>query len=207
MLRSTELHMTTTPTADELVHPLLASTAVIMNYWLGRICLHAGAMVIDGGAWALLGHRTLGKSSTLGWLAAHGVPVLTDDVLVIHDGMAYAGPRCLDLRSEAAERLGIGRELRRSGLRERWRVVLDEVAPLYPLRGIVFLDWSEEAQLTRVPAREVIPRLFEYLAFRYEPDALSLLELATFPTWHWQRPQSWRSMDNSMEALVQSLGA
>src|ERR671930_245098 len=39
--------------ADELIHPYLAVAATMAGYWLGRESFHAGAGVVDGGAWAL----------------------------------------------------------------------------------------------------------------------------------------------------------
>ena len=35
--------------AEELVHPYLAPVAAVAARWLGRDCLHAGAVVVDGG--------------------------------------------------------------------------------------------------------------------------------------------------------------
>lgn len=204
---TSEIVMASRPTADEIIHPLLASTAVIMNHWLGRTSLHAGAMVVGHGAWALLGQRTEGKSTALAQLARLGFPVLTDDVLVVSEGRAYSGPRCLDLRQEAAARLGLGRDLGQLGLRERWRVPLGEVEPHYALRGIVFLEWSSSIEISPVAPSAALPRIFEHLALRKEPDPEAILALAGLPAWQWSRPRSWASIESSVEALVQVLEA
>jgi hypothetical protein len=203
---TSELVLPTCPSPDAIVHPYLASTATIVNYWLGRSCFHAGAVIVDGGAWALLGHRGFGKSSTMAWFMLHGLPILTDDVLAVSEGRVFAGPRCLDLREEPASRLGIGRYLGWIGRRERWRVVLDDVEPEYPLRGWVFLDWDDEVKVARVPAREALSRLLEYLTATLDPDPMALLSLATLPSWQWSRPRSWDAMAPSVDALLQTLG-
>ena len=58
----------------------------------------AGGVVAGGGVWAVLGHKTAGKSTMLAWLALSGLGVVSDDVLVIDDGTVLAGPRSIDLR-------------------------------------------------------------------------------------------------------------
>jgi hypothetical protein len=204
--RCSELVLPTCPSPDAIVHPYLASTATIINYWLGRSCFHAGAVIVDGGAWALLGHRGFGKSSSMAWFMLHGLPILTDDVLAVADGEVFAGPRCLDLREEPAGRLGLGQYLGWIGRRERWRVTLDDVEPKYPLRGWVFLDWDDEVAVARVPARETLSRLLEFLTATLEPEPLTLLSLATLPAWQWSRPQSWDGMAGAATALFNALG-
>jgi hypothetical protein len=202
---SSDLILPTRPPSDAIVHPYLASTATIINYWLGRSCFHAGAVIVDGGAWGLLGHRGFGKSSSMAWFMLQGLPILTDDVLAVSEGQVFAGPRCLDLREEPATRLGLGRYLGWIGRRERWRVVLDDVAPNYPLRGWVFLNWDDEVKVAAVPARETLARLLEYLTATLEPEPMALLSLATLPAWEWSRPQSWDGMASSASALLQTL--
>lgn len=196
------------PSVDALVHPLLTSTAVVMNHWLGRTCLHAGGVVVDGAVWALAGQRTYGKSTALAWFAREGFGVLTDDMLVVEDGAAFAGPRCLDLRDGAAARLGMGRELGKVGTRERWRVRLADVAPTYPLRGVVLLDWSDDPDdlaVDRVPAREALPELFEHLALAVPPAGIGMLDIAGLPTLRWTRPKSWDMLDRAARVLIDTL--
>src|SRR4051812_24651657 len=100
-------------TDGALVHPYLAPVALIMARWLGREGMHGGAIVAGGGVWAVLGHKTGGKSTMLAWMALAGLEVFSDDVLVIDAGTALAGPRSVDLRDEAARRLGVGEPLGR----------------------------------------------------------------------------------------------
>ena len=40
-----------------------------MSRWLGREGFHGGGIVAGGGVWAVLGHKTAGKSTMLAYLA------------------------------------------------------------------------------------------------------------------------------------------
>ena len=68
--------------------------------------LHATAVVIDGRAAAFLGRSGLGKSTLAAGFIENGFPVLTDDVLVVRDGvdglMVYPGPSRIKLFPKVA---------------------------------------------------------------------------------------------------------
>jgi hypothetical protein len=203
---ASELVLPERPTPDAIIHPHLGSTATIMNYWLGRSCFHAGAVIVGGGAWGLLGHRGEGKSSSMAWFVRQGLPVLTDDILAVAGRTAFAGPRCLDLREEPATRLGIGTYLGWVGSRERWRVRLPDVVTECPLRGWVFLEWAPTPAVQRVSPATALPRLLDFGAASLVPDPTTLLDLAALPSWAWRRPQSWDAMADASDALLQVLG-
>src|SRR5262249_6109268 len=131
----------------DLVHPYLAPAAAVAARWAGRESFHAGAVVVDGGAWGVLGDKETGKSSTLAWLALQGHEILMDDLLVLDGDDALAGPRCIDLREEPAARLGAGEPLGFVGLRERWRLTLDQVPARVPLHGWVTLAWGDRVEV------------------------------------------------------------
>src|SRR5262249_49285746 len=61
------------PTDSALVHPHLASVAVVSAYWLDRESFHAGAFAFRGRVWGVLGDRNAGKSSFLAQLALSGI--------------------------------------------------------------------------------------------------------------------------------------
>jgi hypothetical protein len=63
---------------DLLVHPYLAAGAGLASRLLGRDALHAGAFIVDGGAWLLFAGRMGGKSTLLATLSGTGVPILAD---------------------------------------------------------------------------------------------------------------------------------
>jgi hypothetical protein len=99
------------PSDGALVHPHLASVAIVAAHWLGHETFHAGAFVAGGRVWGVLGERKAGKSSLLASLSLAGVPVVADDILVVDGTTTFAGPRSIDLRPDAAQRLGLGEEM------------------------------------------------------------------------------------------------
>jgi hypothetical protein len=192
------------PADEESVHPIMASPAAVVNRWHGRDSFHAGAFVSGTGAWAVVGEKGAGKSSMLAWLATRGVPVLGDDVLVLDGDSALAGPRCIDLRSDAAARMGIGTNLGVVGLRVRWRVYTAPCPPAVPLRGWIFPAWGDAIRVRPIPAAQRIPRLLENLALVVPPvNSRSLLELAALPCVEFSRPSDWDGIDAAMEHLLE----
>ena len=203
---STTLRLATPPVAEALVHPHLASTAVVTAAWFGRQSFHAGAFVHGGGVWAVVGDRQHGKSSALAWLAAAGFAVFADDVLVVDGERAFAGPRCLDLRAGAATHFGMGRDIGRVGSRRRWRVNLPAVPPELPFLGWVILRWSDTVDVQPIP---VVDRLAVLLANRGlrlpEHDARPWLGLVARPMVCLSRPRDWARADTAMTTLVERL--
>jgi hypothetical protein len=192
--------------AEELVHPYMAPVAAILAYWLRRESFHAGAFAHDGGVWAVLGDRESGKSSTLAWLALQGHSVVSDDMLVLEGTAAFAAPRSIDLRPEAARQLGVGEALGIVGTRERWRLKVGSVDSGMPVRGWVFLAWGPQLQIERLPASRRVPRLAAQRGVRLPPfEAASLLELAALPAWELKRPRGWDSLRAAGERLLETI--
>lgn len=181
-------HLTTSLSDDELVHPYLAPVAAVWAWWLQREAFHAGAFVHASGTWALLGDRESGKSTTLGYLATRQHFVICDDVLVLSKGQALAGPRSVDLRPDAAGRIGAGRELDGVG-RRRWRIDLEPVEPESRLAGWVYLGWGDRAEIKAVPGRQRLERLAPHRSVRLpSSDPGGFLRLAALPAWEYRRP-------------------
>jgi len=177
------------PTPDALVHPHLAAAAAGRNRLLGRDVLHAGAVVLDGVAWALAGTNQAGKSTLLAALAALGRPVLSDDLLVLESGTAFAGPRCADLRDHApVVGLPPPRPVRDG---ERWRVLLPPAPASAPLAGFVFLAWDDAPRALRaLGASERMRRLAPLRRWPFLPaHPAGLLDLATLPAYELSRPR------------------
>jgi hypothetical protein len=194
------------PTASALLHPHLAAVGAVWSYWSGRESFHAGSFLAGGAAWGVLGDKGSGKSSTLAALAAAGVPILCDDVLVLDGTTAFAGPRSIDLRADAARTLGIGEPLGVIGDRERWRVALEPIQPEIPFRGWVDLRWSEEPVVRSVQGAERLRRLLEHRALRIPPhDPAALFELAGLPFLEFGRPRRWSSITAALELLLESV--
>ena len=194
--------------SQALVHPYLAVPASIANNWLGRQVFHAGAFVVDGGAWAIIAEKEGGKSSTLAWLDRHGIDVLTDDLLVVDDGVALAGPRCIDLRGETAEALGAGELLQGADGRDRWRLVTNAVRTSAPLRGWIVPAWDDDVSIEPL---DTVDRLSSVLGHRSvltdDQDAEAFLELATRPCLRFARPRGVATMGAAIEELLSSLPA
>jgi hypothetical protein len=188
-----------------VVHPYLGLPASIASNWLGRQVLHGGGFARDGGAWALLGDKESGKSSTLGWLAARGLEILSDDILVIEDGSLFAGPRCIDLRPEAGALLG-GQDVGMLGNRVRWRLRSGEAPASLPLAGIVHLEWGERMLVEPLDAADRLAGLIRNSVIRPDSgDAAPFLDLAALPTFRFVRPPELGALDVSGRTLLASL--
>ncbi len=203
--RASSRALFTSPTRlsdDELLHPFLAPVGAAFAWWAHREAFHAGAVVIDGRAWAIVGDKGAGKSTLLAALGTAGHPVVCDDMLVLADGMAFAGPRCVDLREPAAEQLGVG-ECTLRPPEPRWRVRLAPAPPVTPLAGWIFLAWGEEAGTAPIPASVLLPRLAANRSILVAPgDPAVLLDLAALPAWELRRPAEWSALSDSADRLV-----
>ena len=190
-----------------IVHPYLAPVAALFAWWDGLAAFHAGAFVVEGGAWAVLAERGGGKSSTLAWLAAAGFDVVADDLLVVAGGRVAVGPRCLDLRPDAALHLGVGENVGILGARPRWRAPLPSMAAELQLSGFVYLDWANEVAVAEVRGAQRLARLLESQAVHLPPsNRVAYLELAALPAWTFSRPPGLSSLA-STGALVDRLSA
>lgn len=188
---------------DELVHPYLAPVAAITAHWHGRESLHGGGIAVSGSVIGVVGDRLEGKSSLLAALAARGVDVVCDDMLVIEDADAFAGPRTIDLREDAAGALGVGEDISVAGARSRWRVRLGPVPPRLPLAGWIFLDWAERVEVARMPASEALKRLLRNRGIRLPPlDPARFVQLGAMPAWEVRRPRSWSAVPDVVDAVL-----
>ncbi|KQS68825.1 hypothetical protein [Modestobacter sp. Leaf380] len=190
---------------EHLVHPYLARVMASAAAWLDRDALHAGAIDLDGRAWGVLGTRDSGKSSLLTQAHVLGLPVLTDDVVVIADGEVLPGPASIDLREGAAEHFGIGEALGRVGRRDRWRVTLPP-ASAAPLAGWVLPLWDDDVSVTPVPLTSRLPVLMVNRALPGPPpDPAQFFDLAALPIVVWRRPRDWTRMAEATDVLLEHL--
>ncbi len=196
-------HLPVAPPDRDLVHPYLAPAAAVAARWAGRESFHAGAVLAGGGAWAVLGDKESGKSTTLAWLAGAGHPVLADDLLVVDGDGAFAGPRCIDLREASAARLGAGEPLGVVGVRERWRVMLGPVPARVPLRGWVTLAWDDDVGVEELRGPDRMLALMPFRSVRVEPGRpAELIELSSLPVLRLRRPRRWESLEESGRRLL-----
>ncbi len=175
-------------------------------HWLGRESFHAGGFAAGGGVWGVLGDKGAGKSSMLASLARAGIPVVSDDVLVLDGRTALAGPRSIDLRSDAAARLGAGEPLGAIGDRERWRVPLEPISPELPLRGWVVLGWDERTIIRRPQGSERLNSLLPHRGARlYPPKPEGLIDLSSLPLIELRRARRWDSADDALDRLLDAV--
>jgi hypothetical protein len=194
------------PSDSALVHPHLASVAVVSAHWVGRESFHAGGFVVNGQVWGVLGDRYAGKSSFLALLALAGIPVLCDDVLILDKTTALAGPRSIDLRATAAQHLGVGEPLGVMGTRERWRLTLAPVNPEVPLAGWVSLCWDDQTEVHRPRGADRLRLLGSHRGSSLYPSGpAGLIDLSGLPFLQLCRPPRWDRAEEAMYRLLDAL--
>lgn len=204
--RRTTLSVVVHPGPGSVLHPLFSVSAAAAAMWRGDVALHASALLGDHGCWGLLGTHGSGKSSTVAAWAEAGRGVMTDDVLVVRDGHALAGPRMIDLRNEAAPRHPTAVDLGRVGKRERWRMQLPAVEPECPLSGFVTLAWGPDLTLEPVPLTDRLAILEKNLTLGVPSlDPLSLAVLCTLPMHKLTRPQDERRISDVLHVVAEQL--
>ncbi|MFI5835421.1 hypothetical protein ACIA5A_17275 [Micromonospora sp. NPDC051300] len=190
---------------DVLAHPYLAPVATVFNRWAGRDTFHSGAFVHAGVAWAVIGPRTAGKSSLLAALATRGVPVLSDDIVVLDAERVCVGPRCVDLRQPVP---GVDPVRRTVRFGSRLRVPLPPAPARTPLGGWLFLHWSDEVSMRQIPGPELLTRLAAARSWSWlTSDPTAVLGIAALPAWDLGRPKDWSALDRTWRLLDGNLTA
>lgn len=199
------------PPPESLVHPILTVPVSVLARWRGDLTLHAGAFETAAGAWGVVGEREAGKSTILALLAERGFPVVADDLLAVADGQVWAGPHCVDLRPDVAERFESARYVGEVGGRPRYRMSTPPGRPRIPLRGIFLLDWwdAPDVDLTPLDAREIISLIFrqEYIGLVGATDPVKVLDLGAVPAWRLSRPRAWAATQDAVERILEVAGA
>jgi hypothetical protein len=188
---------------DQLIHPALAYIGSVFSHWLGRPALHAGVFVAEGGAWALLGMRHAGKSSTLAWLARAGYPILTDDMLVLDGWTALAGPRAIDVTASSARYLGADADADVVRAGRRQRIMVEGIEAECPFRGWIALAWGARVEAVRVPLDERLALLARHLHSHPPVNPRTLLEVASAPVFELRRPKRLTSLPDVGRALLE----
>lgn len=205
--RVARFHKSVPADGHEIAHPCLSAVGLVFARWDGRLALHAGGVVVDGVAWGVLGAKEAGKSTTLAWMADAGFGIVADDLLVLEGGCALAGPRTIDLRPPAAERLE-GRALLEVRQGQRKRVLLPVVAPELPLGGFVVLGVGDEPSVEAVPAASRLETLSRHLTLRQAGlPASGLLEVVGLPMWRMHRSRVWADLPRLVDRLLTVLAA
>jgi hypothetical protein len=192
---------------DGLVHPILTTPLAMLARWRGDVTIHAGAFETEAGAWGIVGRREAGKSTMLALLAARGHPIVADDLLAIQDGVVWAGPDCVDLRPETAERFD-ARYLGEITGRPRFRLSTPPSRSRLPLKGVFLLDWSddEEIDISPLSARESLGLFLaqEYIYLLGWPGEHKVLEAAAVPAWRVRRPRDWDAAQDVVDRVLEA---
>lgn len=194
-------------TPEAVVHPLLTMPISVLARWRGDITLHAGGFVSEGSAWAVIGSREAGKSTTLTMLARRGHPLMADDLLVIDGDVVRAGPACVDLRPDVAERIPEARSLGEIGGRERFRLSTPVGPARAPLAGFFLLDWNDDGgdvELERLATNEALQVVYghEYMGLLGPADPRKILELLGTPMWRLRRPRDWDRAGEVIDRII-----
>lgn len=191
---------------DALVHPYLAPAAAVHAAWIGRQSYHAAGILIDDAVWGVAGEREAGKSTLVAHLAVTGTPVLCDDLLVIDGTDALMGPRTVDLREGAADRLGATRHLGVTGMRDRWRLDLGPAPVRAPFAGWIYPQWADDIVVSTPTLEERLSEPARHRAqgvVRPSPD--HAMWMAKLPAIRFERPQRWDAMDEASRALLEAV--
>jgi hypothetical protein len=200
-------HLHAAPPDRDLVHPYLAPAAAVAARWTGRESFHAGAMLAGDGAWAVLGDKESGKSTTLAHLALAGHGVIADDLLIVDGDAALAGPRCIDLRATAAAELGAGEPLGVVGVRERWRLPLAPVPARARLKGWITLSWGDEVAVEPLRGAQRMLSLLPFRSVQLVPGApQQLVDYSSLPVLRLRRPRRWDALEVAADRLLASIG-
>jgi hypothetical protein len=191
---------------EALVHPLLTVPISILARWRGDLTLHAGAFEHAGRAWGVVGGREAGKSTTLARLSQRGCPLLADDLLVLDGDDVRAGPTCVDLRPDVAQRIPGARSMGEVGGRERFRLSTPEGAVRASLAGIFLLEWGQDegVRVDQIAPPEALQVIFrqEYIALLGPTDPAKVLELMKAPMWRVSRPRDWSRADEVIDEVL-----
>jgi len=192
---------------SDVIHPALWPAAAVFARWHGHETFHAGAISFDGrSAWGVLGDRGAGKSSLLAALALGSVQVLADDLIVVAGQRCFAGPRCIDLRPDAAAALGITADTSLVRSTQRRRMSLPPCNGEYALRGFIELRWGDDVRSERLLPAERFPLLIDHRRVAaLGADFEHLLDLVALPAMRLYRPREWRSPERIVAELRRSL--
>ena len=188
------------------MHPYLAPVALIMSRWLGREGMHGGGVVAGGGVWAVLGHKTAGKSTMLAWMALERSGRVQRRRP--RDRRRHGARRAaLDRPArEAARRLGAGSRSAASAPARAGACRSARSRPELPLRGWITLEWGDEIAIRELRGAERLAALLPHRGVRLAPtEPGALLRLSGLPHLRLVRPRRWESLPDVIERLVDAI--
>jgi hypothetical protein len=184
---------------DELLHPWLVPAIAVTAGWHGRRVLHGGLVGTSGRAVALVADKEGGKSTLLSWLAVQGeVDIYSDDLVVLDEDTAFAGPRCIDLRQPTVDNMTLDGRVRLVRDGTRWRLTLPAAPPTVTLAGVIVLEWGDTPSLEPVrPSQRLAALLPHSIGYGLPPGADGILGFVRYPVWRLVRPKNWDALPAS----------
>lgn len=163
---------------------LLGSVLGALWHQRGVAPLHAGAVAIDGRAWAFVGQSGAGKSSLVVTMAACGAGYLCDDVCVVQitgEKGAYVWPGLARLRvsPEICELLALAGKppvdpMGKYTLAPPW----PRPQGTHPLAGVVVLETDHDIAQPALDRLDSASALSALLTHTYRPEYLSMEQRA-----------------------------
>jgi hypothetical protein len=179
-----EIHCYAKPeiSLETIRHLLLDQVIPLVLSSLGKLVLHASAVVADEGAIAFLGTSGRGKSTLATYLARQGLPALTDDCLLLEqrDGNLIATPSYPGFRlwqDSVSALFEHAPDLDRvAHYSEKKRVGTDQISfcthPVSLARAYVLGDVEETTNANEITVTPLSPReiFLELVQYTYNMD-------------------------------------
>lgn len=201
---------------------LLGSVLGALWHQRGRLPLHAGAVDIDGRAWAFAGQSGAGKSSLVVAMAVSGAGYLCDDVCVLDvldDDRVHAWPGLARLRVSPEIRALLSLDDRapldpfgKHALTPPW----PRPVGVRPLAGIVILETDPAAEKPVVDRLEAPAALAALLTHTYRSEYLPIEHRArhfghcaavvrSVPVYRLRRPWGAQRLHDDAQRLLELL--
>jgi hypothetical protein len=213
---------------------LLSPIFSTLCYQAGMYSLHASSVRVGDGVAAFLGNSGAGKSTLAAYLERRGYPVISDDICLLDPRSAEPGggsgstlvvpvAPALKLWRSALEQLGASpAELPRVFSRDdKYRLEIrhpDKIRARLPLREVLFLEWTEDAEAAAdfipVVGVDAIARLMEFTHYDYlmKPTGrqtgnflLGGRILSQARAFAFKRPRNFARIDQVIDALEEHL--
>lgn len=201
---------------------LLGSVLGALWHQRGRLPLHAGAVDIDGRAWAFAGQSGAGKSSLVVAMAVSGAGYLCDDVCVLDvldDDRVHAWPGLARLRVSPEIRALLSLDDRapldpfgKHALTPPW----PRPVGVRPLAGIVILETDPAAEKPVIDRLEAPAALAALLTHTYRSEYLPIEHRArhfgqcaalvrSVPVYRLRRPWGAQRLHDDAQRLLELL--
>lgn len=208
---------------------LLGSALAALLHQRQCFPLHASAVLHKGRCHAFIGNSGAGKSTTAALLSQRGLPLVSDDILVLGQGaeggaVAMPGVPTLKLWDDSAEATGRASAAAFDAPDHRKRRMTDATlfaaGGAYPLAGLYILGWliprSADTELKPLPAFEALsqlrlnahrPELVQALGQEAQLLTLVAAIAAQTPAYNLRRPMNFDTANSFADSLLRHITA